>query len=118
MPPLRRPEPVRREKALPLLPTRRRNSPARPAKATEDISHKITTIQTNTSGAVEAIGTISSIIHQVNEISTTIATAVEEQSATTYEITRNVADAASGSGDITRNIAGVAEAAQGASNSA
>jgi methyl-accepting chemotaxis protein len=88
------------------------------AKATEDISHKITTIQTNTSGAVEAIGTISSVIHQVNEISTTIATAVEEQSATTNEMTRNVADAASGSGDITRNIAGVAEAAQGASNSA
>jgi len=88
------------------------------AKATEDISHKITTIQANTSGAVEAIDTISTVIHQVNEISTTIATAVEEQSATTNEMTRNVADAASGSGDITRNIAGVAEAAQGASNSA
>ena len=57
------------------------------------------------------------MINQVNEISTTIATAVEEQSATTNEMTRNVADAAKGSADITRNIAGVAEAAQGASRS-
>lgn len=87
------------------------------AKATEDISHKITTIQTDTNGAIDAIATISSVINQVNEISATIATAVEEQSATTNEMTRNVADAAKGSADITRNIAGVAEAAQGASNS-
>ncbi len=87
------------------------------AKATEDISHKITTIQTDTNGAVEAIGTITTVINQVKEISATIATAVEEQSATTNEMTRNVSDAAKGSADITRNIAGVAEAAQGASNS-
>lgn len=59
-----------------------------------DISHKISTIQTDTHGAVEAIGTITSVINQVNEISGTIATAVEEQSATTNETTRNVADAA------------------------
>jgi len=88
------------------------------AKATDDISHKITSIQTDTNGAVEAIGTIGSVINQINEISATIATAVEEQSATTNEMTRNVSDAAKGSADITHNIAGVAEAAQGASNSA
>jgi len=88
------------------------------AKATEDISHKIIAIQTDTNGAVEAIGTISSVIHQVNDISGTIATAVEEQSATTNEMTRNVSDAAKGSNEITQNIAGVAQAAQGTSNSA
>lgn len=88
------------------------------AKATEDISHKITAIQTDTKGAVDAIGTISSVIHQVNDISSTIATAVEEQSATTNEMTRNVSDAAKGSNEITQNISGVAEAAQGTSNSA
>lgn len=48
-----------------------------------DISHKITTIQTDTHRAVEAIGTITSVINQVNEISGTIATAVEKQSVTT-----------------------------------
>ena len=88
------------------------------AKATEDISHKIVTIQTDTNGAVEAIGTISSVIHQINDISGTIATAVEEQSATTNEMTRNVSEAARGSGEITQNIGGVAQAAQGTSNSA
>jgi methyl-accepting chemotaxis protein len=88
------------------------------AKATEDISHKIVAIQTDTNGAVEAIGTISTVIHQINDISGTIATAVEEQSATTNEVTRNVADAAKGSGEITNNIAGVAQAAQGTSGSA
>ena len=88
------------------------------AKATEDISRKITAIQTDTQGAVEAIGTISGVINQISDISGTIATAVEEQSATTNEMTRNVADAAKGSGEITHNIAGVAEAAQGTSPSA
>ncbi len=88
------------------------------AKATEDIGHKIVAIQTDTNGAVEAIGTISNVIHQINDISGTIATAVEEQSATTNEVTRNVADAAKGSGEITNNIAGVAQAAQGTSTSA
>ncbi|HEX6822107.1 MAG TPA: methyl-accepting chemotaxis protein [Candidatus Sulfotelmatobacter sp.] len=85
------------------------------AKATEDISPKIAAIQNDTSHAVEAIGTISAIINQVNEISGTIATAVEEQSATTNEMMRNVADAAKASTEITQNIAGVAEAAQGTS---
>jgi methyl-accepting chemotaxis protein len=88
------------------------------AKATEDISPKITAIQNDTSHAVEAIGTISTIINQVNEISGTIATAVEEQSATTNEMMRNVADAAKASTEITQNIAGVAEAAQGTSTGA
>jgi methyl-accepting chemotaxis protein len=88
------------------------------AKATEDISRKITAIQNDTQGAVEAIGTISGVITQINDISVTIATAVEEQSATTNEMTRNVTDAAKGSGEITRNIEGVAEAARGTSVSA
>jgi methyl-accepting chemotaxis protein len=88
------------------------------AKATEDISRKITAIQTDTKGAVDAIGSISEVINKVNDISSTIAAAVEEQSATTNEMTRNVADAAKGSGEITHNIEGVAEAARGTSSSA
>ncbi|HTZ83581.1 MAG TPA: methyl-accepting chemotaxis protein [Candidatus Acidoferrales bacterium] len=88
------------------------------AKATEDIGRKITAIQTDTKSAVDAIGTISAVIAQVNDISGTIATAVEEQSATTNEMTRNVADAAKGSGEITHNITGVAEAARGTSTNA
>jgi methyl-accepting chemotaxis protein len=82
------------------------------AKATEDISRKIEAIQTDTKAAVDAIGTISSVINQINDISSTIATAVEEQNATTNEMSRNVGEAAQGSGEITKNIAGVAEASQ------
>lgn len=88
------------------------------AKATEDISRKIEAIQTDTKAAVDAISSISAVIHQVNDISSTIATAVEEQYATTNEMARNVGEAAHGSGEITHNIAGVAEAAQGTTRGA
>jgi methyl-accepting chemotaxis protein len=82
------------------------------AKATEDISRKIEAIQTDTKGAVEAIGEISTVINQINDISNTIASAVEEQTATTNEMGRNIGEAAKGSSEIARNIAGVAEAAK------
>ena len=85
------------------------------AKATEDISNKIEAIQSDTKAAVDAIASISGVINQINDISSTIATAVEEQNATTNEMSRNVAEAAQGSGEITSNIAGVAEAAQSTS---
>ncbi len=86
------------------------------AQATDEISHKIQTIQGDTNGAIEAIGEISMIINQINDISNTIASAVEEQTATTAEIGRNVGEAAKGSTEITDNINGVAQAAQDTSN--
>jgi methyl-accepting chemotaxis protein len=88
------------------------------AKATEDISRKIGAIQTDTQAAVEAIGSISSVIKQINDISNSIASAVEEQNATTNEMARNVSDAAHGSGEITSNITGVAQAAESTSRGA
>jgi methyl-accepting chemotaxis protein len=88
------------------------------AKATEDISRKIETIQVDAKAAVDSIGTISQVINEINGISTTIASAVEEQNATTNEMARNVSEAASGSGEITSNIAGVAEAAESTSRGA
>lgn len=88
------------------------------AKATEDISQKIETIQMDTRSAVGAIGSIGQIITQINDIQNTIASAVEEQTATTNEISRNVSDAARGSGEIAQNITVVAKAAQGTSSGA
>ena len=82
------------------------------AKATEDIGRRIEAIQADTKSAVEAIASISGVINQINDISSTIATAVEEQSATTNEMSRNVNEAAHSSGEITSNITGVAEAAR------
>ena len=66
------------------------------AKATEEISRKIAGIQADTKGAFAALGTVSDVIHQSNDISATIATAVEEQSATTSEMTHNTSEPANG----------------------
>ena len=88
------------------------------AKATEDISRKIEAIQGDTKSAVSAIGHISEVIRQVNDISNTIATAVEEQNATTNEMARNVSEAARGSSEIAKNITGVAEAAKSTTHGA
>lgn len=88
------------------------------AKATEDISHKIETIQNDTVGAVEAIRQISEVINQINDISNTIASAVEEQTATANEMGRNVGEASKGSTEIAQNITSVASAAQSTSQGA
>jgi methyl-accepting chemotaxis protein len=84
-------------------------------KATEEISGKIQAIQNDTKGAVDAIAEISQVINQINDISNTIASAVEEQTATTAEIGRNVGEAAKGSSEINQNISGVAQAAENTS---
>ncbi|HVV36323.1 MAG TPA: methyl-accepting chemotaxis protein [Acidimicrobiales bacterium] len=81
------------------------------ARATEDISQKIEAIQNDTRGAVDAIGEIGTIIDNINEIQTTIASAVEEQTATTNEIARSVTEAAGGANGIAADVAEVAEAA-------
>ena len=82
------------------------------AKATEDISQKIETIQGDTRHAVAAISEINEVITKISDYQTTIASAVEEQTATTNEINRNVSEAAKGSSEIAENIVGVAEAAR------
>ena len=90
------------------------------ARATEDIGRKIEAIQGDTQGAVTAISEISEVIGRINDISTTIASAVEEQTATTNEIARSVTEAAGGANGIAEDITQVASAAddtrQGAQN--
>jgi len=81
------------------------------AKATEDISAQINSVQEETKGAVEAIGTIRGTINEISDIVTTIAAAVEEQNAATQEITRNVQQVAKGTEEVTVNISGVSRAA-------
>jgi methyl-accepting chemotaxis protein len=81
------------------------------AKATEEISAKISAIQSDTGGAVDAIGDIREVISRIADMQTTIASAVEEQTATTNEIGRNLTEAAGGASEIAENIASVAQAA-------
>jgi len=90
----------------------------RTSTSTEDIRGRISSIQSDSSNAVGAIGHVSEIIHRVNDISATIASAVEEQSATTLEVGRNVAEAARGGAEISANINGVAQAAQATASGA
>ncbi|MFC7494460.1 MULTISPECIES: methyl-accepting chemotaxis protein [unclassified Nocardioides] len=81
------------------------------ARATEDIASRVEAIQADTTGAVDAIGEISTIIASINDYQLTIASAVEEQTATTNEMSRNVGDASAGSGEIATNISTVASVA-------
>lgn len=67
---------------------------------------------------MNAIASISSVIHQIDDISNTIATAVEQQNATTIEMSRNLNEASHSTGEITSNIVGVAAAAQGTTRGA
>jgi len=85
------------------------------AKATEEISQKIKTIQGDAQAAVAAITQIGAIINHINDIQAAIASAVEEQTVTTREIGRNVHEAAKGATEIARNIVGVADAARNTS---
>jgi methyl-accepting chemotaxis protein len=82
------------------------------ARATEDISTQVASIQAESNGAVEAIREIGQVITTINGYTTTIASAVAEQTATTGEIAHSVGTAAAGSASIAETISGVAEAAQ------
>ncbi len=70
-------------------------------EATIDIRKKIEAIQSSTEQTVLEIGQINSVIEQVDETVSGIATAVEEQSVTTKEITQNITEAATGITEIT-----------------
>ncbi|MDE1145255.1 MAG: cache domain-containing protein [Azospirillaceae bacterium] len=90
------------------------------AKATEEIAAQITTIQSRSSQTVTAIRRIGTTIADVNELTVTIASAVEEQSAATQEIARNVQQAAQGIGEVAGSLGdltgasrAVGDAAQG-----
>jgi methyl-accepting chemotaxis protein len=81
------------------------------ARSSEEIGHKIESIQADTQHAVAAIAQITAIIGEINDIQTVVAAAVEEQAVTTSEMSTSVTEAAAGSTDIARNIIGVADAA-------
>jgi len=81
------------------------------AKATEEISVQIATIQESTNHSVDAIQGIGKIVDEVSHIASAIASAVEEQNAATQEIARNVEEAAGGTQEVTTNIVDVSTAA-------
>ena len=81
------------------------------AKATEEISAQVATMQQSTSDAVAAINGITQTISQMSEITNSISTAVDQQGEATREIARNIQSVAAGSSEINSHIGGVTSAA-------
>ncbi len=82
------------------------------AKATEEVTTQIKSIQQLTHTAVGAIRDIGEVITQIDGINAAIMAAIEQQDATTHSIAGNVQDAANGTAEVSRNIAGVSKVAE------
>lgn len=85
---------------------------AQTGTATSDISARVTSIQSDTRDAEEALSQITEVINQINETQTVIAAAVEEQTATVNEISASVSSAAQGSTQIADAVGSMAQVAQ------
>ena len=81
------------------------------SKATEEISAQITTVQSNTNGAVDAIAKITSTISSINQVASQIAVDVDKQNLETVGIARNAGQASIGTQDVTNNATLVKQAA-------
>jgi len=79
-------------------------------KATEEISHQISEIQTVADGAVSAIETIVKVVGDITEITGVVNSAIDEQGRATQEIARNMQSAADGVSQVSGNIDDVKQA--------
>lgn len=80
-------------------------------KATEEISSKISAIQSETREAVDGIQNIATTIQEINTVANSIATAVEQQTDATSEISQSVDQASQGTAEVSQSIVQVSEAA-------
>ncbi|MGY5882231.1 Cache 3/Cache 2 fusion domain-containing protein [Modestobacter lacusdianchii] len=71
------------------------------SRASEEIHQRVQSIQADTSAAVTSISQIVSVIREMNDHQTTIASAVEEQTAVTNELSRSVSSVAHGATSVT-----------------
>ncbi|WP_028584504.1 methyl-accepting chemotaxis protein [Desulfogranum mediterraneum] len=74
------------------------------AEATQDIKEKISGIQETTIVTVEEINQVTTVIHDINQIVSTISSSVSEQSAATEEIANNIAQVSLGIGEVNENV--------------
>jgi methyl-accepting chemotaxis protein len=82
------------------------------AKATDEISSQIASMQLATEESVSAIKAIGQTIERISGIATSISAAVEQQRSATHNIAASVRAAASGTADVAVNVR---HAAKGAS---
>jgi methyl-accepting chemotaxis protein len=78
------------------------------AKATEEITHEISSVQISSGKAVSAIRDITRRMQDINTYTSAVAISVEQQDAATGEISHNVASAATGAKGIAMALGEVA----------
>ncbi|MGE5547265.1 MAG: methyl-accepting chemotaxis protein [Solirubrobacterales bacterium] len=88
-----------------------KNLATQTARATDEITQQVASVQQATGSTVGAIEGIVARIAVINEIASAIASAVEQQRAATQQIARNVQEAAAGTQEVTVAIGGVTQAA-------
>jgi methyl-accepting chemotaxis protein len=81
------------------------------AKATEEITRHIVSIEQTTERSVNAIKKIAITIGQLSEVANDVAVGMRQQDAVTQEIARNAGAAAKGTRDVSENITEVSNSA-------
>ncbi len=98
-------------KGFAVVATEVKNLAGQTARATEEISSQVADMQAATTGAVDAIRTISDAVGTISQTVTDIARAMEQQGLATREIAQNVNQAAEGTQEVMHHIAEVTHAA-------
>jgi methyl-accepting chemotaxis protein len=80
--------------------------------ATEDIKHKVETVQNSSTAALADIESIGHVIKEISQIVATIASSIEEQSVVTRDIATNIAQATTGVDDANKRVAQTAKIVQ------
>jgi methyl-accepting chemotaxis protein len=81
------------------------------SRATEQIAARIEQMQQGATRVVATIGSIGTVVGEVDQIAAAISTAVEQQGEAAAAIAGHVQQASRGTQDVTTTIAGVSEAA-------
>ena len=79
------------------------------AKATEDISHRVESVQATTGGAVTAITAVDATVGRIAEAAGAIAAAVYEQRMVVQEISRSMNEVAEATEQVSINVEAVRE---------
>ena len=82
------------------------------AKATEEISNQIISIQGVTSATSENIADVVKTIDRMKELTDSISTSIEQQGEATSEISHSAQEASAGTGDIASSIDQVTQGAE------
>lgn len=80
-------------------------------RATDVIAEHVSAIQSASADSITAMGDVTSMIHQINQVAASIAAAVSEQNAATQGIAENVQQVAQGTEHASQSISVVNEAA-------